>query len=751
MNKLTAVAAAVTATLWCAANAAAVMDGTNITDVYGEVSTAQPKNTISDLGLFGSEVKSVESYSCEGVELTFIHDVQGNGGRSPFATIDISDGDENIYESESTITVKGIVTARGESLQKGFYLQDIELDGDSSTSDGIFVNMKTTAPAAIQPGAEVCVTAKVREFYNQTQLELSADTTKFEIINAEGAVPAATPFVVNDGETLDHALERYEGMKVVLDAGSKMKITRSFSYDFDARRNNMLASYNAPLVKATQLFMAGTDEAVAREAANRKNELYLESDFRAPNGVLPYMSDFNAETGYIRIGDQVTNLEGMVGYSFGHYRLIVGADENITVGDFIRNDDRTDVPAIASEGDLRIASFNVLNYFNDSVGGDASASGQNRGAENQFEFRLQREKIVNAIVSMNSDIVGLMEIENNGFGEKSAIQDLVNALNAELSDEDAYSFVTINTADMHNEKFFGSDAIMVGLLYRAAKVTPAGDALVIETPEQHAAAGVATRGEGDDVESSPAYDKIQRHSLAQTFTVEGGKLTVVVNHLKSKGSACLEDWLAFESERSDPEPADLQGHCNSFRVSAADAIGQALESVDGDVLIIGDLNAYGKEDPLQVLTDYNPLTHEGKVIKTAAHTTLGGEAFDQQQRIVTESYGYVNLNTKLHGADTFGYSFNGELGNLDHALANASLTDKVVAIEDWHINAVESNLFEYESGFTGKLVKSDNVFSSSDHDPVIVAIDLPESSKSSSGSLGFLSLALLSLFGLRRR
>ena len=35
---------------------------------------------------------------------------------------------------------------------------------------------------------------------------------------------------------------------------------------------------------------------------------------------------------------------------------------------------------------------------------------------------LQRTKIVNAITAMNADIVGLMEIANNGFGEKSAIK-----------------------------------------------------------------------------------------------------------------------------------------------------------------------------------------------------------------------------------------------------------------------------------------------------------------------------------------
>ena len=724
-------------------------DSTMAKTVFDESEwTAQAKDTFSGLGKFGGEVVLPDPFSCEGATLVPVHQIQGEGYKSPLVA-------EGKYESDEVITVRGVVTARGESLQKGFYIQDIEVDGDSATSDGIFVYMNTAAPAAIQPGVEVCLEAKVKEFFGQTQLDLSKDTNKIEIGEA-GDAPVAVPFVVGDEENLDQALERYEGMKIVLDAGSEMKVTRSFSFDYAGRRNNMVLSHQAPLHKATQLYMAGSEGAVAHQAANRQNELFLESDYKAVNGVVPYMSDFNAETGYIRIGDQLTNLEGVVGYNYSEYRLIVGADESITAGDILRGDYRVDTPAVASEGDLRVASFNVLNYFNDSVGGDASASGQNRGTEDQFEFRLQREKIVNAIISMNADIVGLMEIENNGFGDNSAIQDLVSALNDELSDENAYSFVEVIDADKYNEKYLGSDAIMVGLLYRAANVTPNGDALVVETPEQHAPKGAATRGEDGSEEQSPAYNKYQRHSLAQTFTVGDEKLTVVVNHFKSKGSECLEDWIGgFE----DDDPTDLQGHCNNFRVSAADAVGSALTNIEGDVLILGDLNSYGMEDPLQILTDYHPSTH-GKVIKTAAHTTLAGETYDVKQRVVTESYGYVNLNTKLHGADSYGYSYSGELGNLDHALANAELADKVIAIEDWHINAVESNMFEYSSEYTGDLVKSGNAFSSSDHDPVIIAIDLPDPvvtpepeapKKKSSGSLGFLGLALLSLFGIRRR
>jgi predicted extracellular nuclease len=246
----------------------------------------------------------------------------------------------------------------------------------------------------------------------------------------------------------------------------------------------------------------------------------------------------------------------------------------------------------------------------------------------------------------------------------------------------------------------------------------------------------------------------------QSFTINDEKLTVVVNHLKSKGSGCIEDWAAF-NENS--EPADLQGKCNAFRVSAAKVLGDSLKDVDGDLLVIGDLNAYGKEDPVAVLTDYDASATD-HVIRTASWTTLDGKVYERSGSVIEKGYGLINLNTQMHGADTYSYSYNGELGNLDHALGNASLAAKVVGIDDWHINSVESNLFEYGSKYTGDLVKSENAFSASDHDPVIIALSYPApvvtpepvdpvepEKKSDGGSLGYFALMLLGALGLRRR
>ncbi|NMU82304.1 hypothetical protein HKB16_05345, partial [Vibrio parahaemolyticus] len=88
---------------------------------------------------------------------------------------------------------------------------------------------------------------------------------------------------------------------------------------------------------------------------------------------------------------------------------------------------------------------------------------------------------------------------------------------------------------------------------------------------------------------------------------------------------------------------------------------------------------------------------------TAAYTTIGDGELQVEKTKIEKGYGLHNLNTLLHGTDTFSYTYSGELGNLDHALASSSLAQKVVAIEDWHINSLESNLFEYSSKYTGDM------------------------------------------------
>ncbi|ALR92633.1 MULTISPECIES: ExeM/NucH family extracellular endonuclease [Vibrio] len=687
--------------------------------------TAFEKDNIDGLGeLNATEPPAPFACEVDGQQPNFttIQDIQGEGDTSPFI-----DGYPYITDEDHFVT--GVVTAVTTGLTKGFYLQALESDNNDKTSEGLFIHTDA-ADTELKAGDVVCVKGKVQEYYSNTQLASDANSY---VKTGTSDIPRVTDLVIKEGETLRDALERHEGMQVELTSASDLFVTRNFSYDYDSRRNNMMLSHEAPLFKPTQLHAAESDAAVKLAKDNAANRVYLESDGKAPNGQIPYYPDFAKDADqdgsseqHIRLGSRVEGLQGVVAYSYNEYRLI--ATNEVDNTNFVTSGEgfdvaRKDAPAIA-DSDLRIASFNVLNYFNSVAdSGHENPTGQNRGATNLDEFLIQQAKIVAAMNKMDADIIGLMEVENNGFGDSSAVKNLVDALNAEIEDaEDHYTYVEIADQDKYQDEYFGSDAIMVAILYRANEVTPKEAAKVIVTPEQHIEENTITRG--DDAEGNPAYDKYQRHSLLQTFTVKetGKDLSVVVNHFKSKGSECIEEWIAGVE---DSEPADLQGNCNNFRVSAAHAVGEALKEVKGDVLLMGDLNAYGMEDPLLTLTDYSKEKY-GRDIYTAAYTTIGDGELQVEKTKIEKGYGLHNLNTLLHGTDTFSYTYSGELGNLDHALASSSLAQKVVAIEDWHINSLESNLFEYSSKYTGDMPKYKDAFSASDHDPVIIAIDLPD-------------------------
>jgi predicted extracellular nuclease len=172
-----------------------------------------------------------------------------------------------------------------------------------------------------------------------------------------------------------------------------------------------------------------------------------------------------------------------------------------------------------------------------------------------------------------------------------------------------------------------------------------------------------------------------------------------VNHLKSKGSDC--------NAVDDPDTGDGQGNCNLTRLAAAQALVDWLAtdptgSGDADALIIGDLNSYDKEDPIDA-------------ILAGADDTLA--TFDD----------YTDLVYQYQGEFAYSYLFDGQLGYLDHALASPTMAAQVTGATVWHINADEPDILDYDMSFKQDpqdALFEPNAFRSSDHDPVIVGLDL---------------------------
>ncbi len=349
---------------------------------------------------------------------------------------------------------------------------------------------------------------------------------------------------------------------------------------------------------------------------------------------------------------------------------------------FVGVNDRPAQPA-AVGGSIQIATMNLLNFFNTFDGlpdnvdncrnGAGGAPTDCRGADTQAEFDRQVPKTVQAILGTGAEVIGLVEIENDGYAADSALAFLVDRLNA-VAGAGTWAFIDADVATRQTNAL-GTDAIKVALVYQPAKVTPVGTTAVLNN---------AAFVNGGD--SAPR----NRATIAQAFmdNATGGIVVVNVNHLKSKGSAC-----------NAPDDGDGQGNCAIVRANAATLLAEWLASNptglgDADTLILGDLNSYAKEDTITVLKDA----------------------------------GYTNLIESRLGEDAYSYVFDGQWGYLDHALASASLDAQVTGVTEWHINADEPSVLDYNTDFkTAGLIASlyaPDQFRIADHDPVIVGLDL---------------------------
>ena len=603
----------------------------------------------------------------------------------------------------------------------GFFLQEetVDSDGDDATSEGIFVNGSTT----IAVGNVARLYGEVVENYGMTTLNQDSDVTALDCGASDDVLMTTIdmPF--------DYSLEPFEGMLAsVVDATvtSTNDLWRYGEIQVSDSVKRQPSDVAAPL----------SDAYVEAVAASEASLLKIEDNSSAsyPDSInyFPTFSYANA----IRIGDTVS-ASGPLNYSFGAFRI--NPTEVITVTS------TREANPVVTEGNLSIATFNVLNYFNGEVDANGDVTfdfDANRGAEDETEFALQEARIVEAIVGLNADVVGLMEIENDGFGDDSAIVSLVAAVNAELADTEQYSF--ISTAD---STAIGTDAITVGLLYRATIVTPEGDAQVVDMPMQQID------------EDSVAQ---MRPSLIQSFAhIESGKtFAVAVNHFKSKGSECGEDLAEAVSETD-----TIQGSCNALRVSAAITLGEALsdESLPERILVLGDLNSYSAEDPVAVLTDYTAET-QGYTVMTAANTGMDDGASVE----VTANYGYVNLAEEFD-AEGYSYWFYGteQVGSLDHVLASETMLADAVDGAHWSINSPEVYQFQYDQALSyypdedGYAFTDVGPFRSSDHDPFIATFNLEaelpdeadpiEDDNDSGGSMGFILALMAGVLTFRRR
>ncbi|HEY9412548.1 MAG TPA: ExeM/NucH family extracellular endonuclease [Jiangellaceae bacterium] len=600
-----------------------------------------------------------------------IAQIQGDAAASPLAG--------------TTVTTTGVVTAAYPTGGfNGYYLQTEGTGGDPdldqrTASDAVFVFSAATV-GQVAVGDHVQVIGVVKEFNGLTEIEVAAGGAVVLDEPAEAVKPV--PFALPRDE---QRREVFEGMLVAPSEGYAVSDTFGLGGWGTSAFGSIGLGLGGPLVQETDVAEPGTPEYDAAVADNATRAVTLDDgqSARTPTSAqVPYLSAGTP----VRTGATLTFVDGVIfdyrfQWNFQPTHPVNGAASDVVTFEGGNTRGANQAPREVG-GDVKLATFNVLNYFTtlgvdlpgctaftDREGNPISVSGgcDARGAWDAENLARQQGKIVAAINGLGADVVSLEEIENSakfGTDRDAALASLVEALNA-AAGAGTWAFApSPATLPALDEE----DVIRTAFIYKPATVELTGESVVLT--------------------DSPAFANA-REPLAQQFTAvdSGYSFIAVANHFKSKGGEC-------------GDPAPPEGCFDADRVAQAEAVlafAATLTADTGtdDVFLLGDFNAYGQEAPMQVFYDA----------------------------------GYTSIDREMAQEST--YVFDGKVGSLDHVLASPSITaaNRVTGADVWGINSVESVLNEYSryNYFASELFEADVPFRSSDHDPILVGIDAGQS------------------------
>ena len=606
---------------------------------------------------------------------------------------------------------QGVVTADyATGGFNGFYLQTAGTGGPTDAtpgaSDAVFV-FGSAAAAKVHLGDFVQVQGKVSEFAGTTEIGATADNVTVLTDAHDPVTPAAIAY-----PTTDAAREAHEGE--LLAPTNEFTVTDNF--DTNSFGEVGLATGDHQLVQPTDVANPTTDPAgvAAVQADNARRGVVLDDGSsinflnNANKGIpLPWLATDNP----VRIGSPATLHQPVIlefrnsAWDFQPTTPVTG--EGTAVATFGDTRAANEAPQEVG-GDLRLATFNVENFFPtsaaDYTGLDAgntctsfddragtpitvnqcSPNGP-RGAWDATNLQRQLAKEIPAINSLDADVVSLEEIENSvqfGKDRDDALAKLVAALN-DAAGTTRWAYVP--SPDPANlPPTDEQDVIRTAFIYNPATVQPVGPSVVL----------------ADQSDPGEPFANA-REPLAQEFKRKGALdsdgFLVVVNHLKSKGDSTP----AATGDNAN----GIQGAFNGDRVRQAHALVDFANQVAAErgtqkVFLVGDFNSYTQEDPMQVLYQA----------------------------------GYVNQASD--DPKDVSYEFGSTAGSLDHVLASPAAAGMVTGRDVWQINAEESVGFEYSRyNYNATLLYQPNQFRASDHNPELVGLSAPFSQEASTVSV----------------
>jgi chitodextrinase/endonuclease/exonuclease/phosphatase family metal-dependent hydrolase len=603
---------------------------------------------------------------------TPVYDIQGRGHISPLV--------------DQVVVTCGVVTAVGFS---GYYIQDVEGDGDNATSDGIFISEFDDKPDL---GAWVEVSATVTESIGGgaatgnlsvttlldatvQQSEVVAAFPEPVLIGGEGRIPPDSIVIsasevdppINLQEADDAAespfnpevdgidfYESLEGMLVSVSDPVAVSAIRQFGR-FSAEVFVLADDGEKASVDGDRTLRGGIRLGADRDNQGDQNPERIQIQF---DGTLFGSLDYPE----IKVSDRLQGVSGVMSYSFGNFEVVqLGA---LTVLPSELPSETTSI--MPTRNDLTLASYNVLNLS--AVPGDDD------------QRALVAEHI--AINLDSPDIVALQEVQDNngdiGDCPSGEPEDCAGVLDASLTlstlvdaivdaGGPAYEFATVDplveTTDDNRDDPDAFGGVSLGNIRNAYLYNPARVDLVgVRNLTRDI---LAVRGV-----SVPAAFDTSRDPLEGIFEFKGETIQVLNNHFSSRfGSTPIF---------GGPQPFVQAGEIQRGEQSRAmhEWVATALaEDKDARFVVLGDLNTFEFTDEL------------AEILPSASGSEI-----------------LINLiDTEADGA-AYSFIFEGNSQALDHIFATPTLAASGV-VDYVHVNVDYPRLFSTEVG--------------SDHEPLL--------------------------------
>ncbi|MEY8827525.1 choice-of-anchor I family protein [Sedimentitalea sp. XS_ASV28] len=570
---------------------------------------------------------------------------------SPLVTIPDIQGAGHIsaYDGQ-TVTTTGIVTAVDFN---GYYLQDPDGDGNDATSDAIFVfTGNGAAQGLVSVGDEVRVSGEVSEFIpggantgnlSVTQIIsseaelLSTGNTVVATVIGEAGRAAPTELVISPDETPVNLQQEPGAFDPEQDG-----------IDFYESLEGMLVTVDNPVaISATNRYDetwvvsddgTGVTAGSASGGLNDRGALIINADADGLGDLNPERIQIQYDAfadllpeGFtppkINLGDDLSDITGVVGYAFGNYEINVTDRFEVETS----SANRAEITAIAGDSDtLTVATYNVLNVTANPGDGDAD---QIAGLGVQIATNLG-----------SPDILALQEIQDDSgvaddgtLTADATLQAIVDAI--EAAGGPRYSYVSaVVDVDGENGGVPGGN-IRNAFLYNTDRV----DAIGFQTLESNVLAGYGV--------TNPDAFEGTRDPLLGTFRFNGEDITLINNHFSSR--------FGSEPIFGGQQPFNQGGE--DEREQQALAINEVI-----DALLARDADAR-----ISALGDFNTFEFTDELAEDL--TGVGAD------KVLT------NLIGKITQDDAYSFVFDGNGQMLDHILATDSLLDGV-EVDVVHVN-----------------------------------------------------------------